>query len=209
MNEQSRLSQAFELADWLHKEQFRKQADNEKHLPLIPYMTHLAEVMAIVMQGYGDEDQQIAALLHDAIEDQDPAPDGRDTQELIGSMFGPRVLQMVLACTDGESGLPRTPETWRPRKEEHLTHMRELAPSFPDFLLVSIADKISNVTAINNDVLNHGNVVWQRFNASPNDLQWYYTTLFGIYSETLGEDHHLVKRLHRQVVQLADLVQQA
>ena len=187
--------------------QFRKQAEHEKHLPQIPYMTHLAEVMAIVMQGYGDEDQQIAALFHDALEDVPVAPDGSKPSVLIEERFGQRVLKMVHACTDGDDGTPRTPETWRPRKKAHLEHMQENARELPEFLLVSIADKISNCSAIVYDVRVHGDSVWKRFNASPEDLDWYYGSLREIYREHLGKDHPLVKRYLDHWLDLTRLVE--
>ena len=205
MVEQSRLSQAFEFADWLHKAQFRKQADGEPESLRIPYMTHLAEVMAIVMQGHGDEDQQIAGLLHDAIEDQPTTPDDEDTAEVIKRLFGERVLSLVLACTDGEPGQERGEESWQERKEAHIAHMRKLAKTDPDFLVVSISDKLSNSLAIVNDVLNHGKGVWKRFNATTDQISWYYGEMLAVFTDNLGDEHHLVKRLKRQVSQLQQL----
>ena len=209
MVESSRLSQAFELADWLHKAQFRKQAKGEAESLRVPYMTHLAEVMAIVMQGHGDEDQQIAGLLHDALEDQPITPDGRKTEEVIHERFGDRVLGLVLACTDGVPDENGEKAPWQERKESHIAHMRSLAETDPDFLLVSISDKISNSLAIVNDVLNHGADVWHRFNASPEQIAWYYGAMFAVFKDSLGENHHLVKRLDRQVRTLQELAVQA
>ena len=205
MVEASRLSQAFEFADWLHKKQFRKQAEGEPESLRVAYMTHLAEVMAIVMQGHGDEDQQIAGLLHDALEDQPVTPDGRNTEEVIRERFGERVLGLVLACTDGVPDTNGVKPPWRERKASHIAHMREHAATNPDFLIVSISDKISNSLAIVNDVLNHGPRVWNRFNASAEYICWYYGEMLSVFADTLGADHHLVKRLDRQVKILQEL----
>ena len=200
MVEKNRLSEAFEMANWLHRAQTRKLADGEKNeLPAIPYISHLLEVLAIVIQGSGDEDQQIAALLHDAIEDQNPGPDGSDTKLRILETFGERVLEMVQHCTDGESTIPRTPETWVSRKEEHIEHIGQIVSTSPDFLLVSLADKLSNVSSIVSDLKTRDDRVWGRFNTTPDNLKWYYSTMFDIYQNHFGDDHQLVKRLSIQM----------
>lgn len=202
---QSRLSQAFAFTDWIHQDQYRKQSKDELDRPKTKYITHLAEVMAIVIQGHGDEDQQIAGLLHDALEDQPTTPFGEDTATEIKRLFGGRVLDLVADCTDGDTGIERTAETWQLRKETHIAHMREKAKIDSAFLLVSIADKLSNSLAIVNDVLNDGPGVWRRFNAKPEQTSWYYREMLAVYTEFLGEDHNLVKRLARQVEQLQKL----
>jgi (p)ppGpp synthase/HD superfamily hydrolase len=66
----------------------------QRHLD--SYITHPVAVAGLVAQHGGDEDLQIAALLHDVLED------GRAHYAArIGEQFGPRVLAIVEACTDG------------------------------------------------------------------------------------------------------------
>ena len=207
----TRLSRAFALAEWLHAKQKRKVGKEEKDAIEVPYLTHLTEVLAYAIKGSANEDQMIAALLHDAIEDQDVTPDGQSTSMIISSEFGQRALDLVMACTDGASDIPRTPETWRIRKEEHMAHLRELGEADPEVLLVSVADKLSNSRAIVSDVKLHGNIVWDRFNAQPHDIAWYYESMLEIYlgNQAYGEKHVLVHALADSVAELcklADLV---
>ncbi|NBU32773.1 MAG: bifunctional (p)ppGpp synthetase/guanosine-3',5'-bis(diphosphate) 3'-pyrophosphohydrolase [Actinobacteria bacterium] len=205
---QSRLSQAFAFAAWIHQDQYRKQAEDEKHKPAIKYLTHLADVLGIVIQGHGDEDQQIAALLHDALEDQPITPAGQVTAVEIQRLFGDRVLELVKDCTDGDTGIERTKDNWQERKEIHIAHMRAKAATDPAFLLVSVADKLSNSLAITNDVENEGVIVWDRFNASAKQTSWYYGEVLAVYTEYLGKENALVQRLSRQVKRLQELVAQ-
>ena len=76
-----RLGEALGYAAELHATQLRKRAD-------IPYLSHLLAVAAIVMEHGGDEDTVIAALPHDAVEDQGGAP----TLAAIRRRFGDRGL---------------------------------------------------------------------------------------------------------------------
>ncbi|PJB60459.1 MAG: phosphohydrolase, partial [Armatimonadetes bacterium CG_4_9_14_3_um_filter_66_14] len=84
----------------------------------IPYVAHLLAVCSTVLEKGGTEDQAIAALLHDGIEDQGGAP----TREVIRGRFGDRVVEIVDGCTDAE-GEPKPP--WRQRKEAYLAHLRD------------------------------------------------------------------------------------
>lgn len=201
----TRLSEAFAFAAWIHQDQYRKQAEGEDESLKISYLTHLAEVLAIVIQGRGNEDQQIAALLHDAIEDQPTTPNGDDTATEIKRLFGERALELVLHCTDGVPDASGVKPPWRDRKEKHIQHMNEQATKDPEFLLVSIADKISNAQAIVNDAIIDGPGVWNRFNAPPTGVVWYYTSMLQVFSSHLGPDNYLVKRLTYLVQALSKL----
>jgi len=65
----ARFDDALAFASNLHRAQCRKGT-------LIPYISHLLAVTALVMEDGGSEDEAIAALLHDAIEDQGDKYDG-------------------------------------------------------------------------------------------------------------------------------------
>ena len=203
----TRLSKAFAMAEWLHAEQMRKVGAEEVDALEVPYLTHLVEVLAYAIKGGANEDQMIAALLHDAIEDQDVTPDGLVTAIEILTEFGQPVLDLVMACTDGASDIPRTPETWRIRKEEHMAHLEELGKQDPDVLLVSVADKLSNSRSIVSDVKLHGNIVWNRFNATPDEIAWYYESMLEIYvnNPAYGAKHSLVHPLADTVKELRKL----
>jgi (p)ppGpp synthase/HD superfamily hydrolase len=151
-----RFREALTLALDLHQGQRKKGGE-------IPYVAHLLSVAALVMQWGGDEDQAVAALLHDAVEDQG----GRPTLERIRAAFGERVARIVDGCTDAY-GEPKPP--WRPRKEAYLAR---LAGEPPEVLLVSACDKLDNARAIAADLRRVGEAVWARF-AGGRDSLWYY-----------------------------------
>jgi len=151
----------------LHREQLRKGTD-------IPYISHLMAVTAIVLENGGTEDEAIAAFLHDAAEDQG----GQETLHEIDINFGKDVAAIVAGCTDAWTS-PKPP--WRQRKEEYIKH---LANADESVLLVSLADKLHNARAILNDYQRLGDQLWMRFNASKEDILWYYKALAGTFAKT-------------------------
>jgi len=153
-----RLSEAFEYARSLHAGQVRKGTT-------IPYLAHLLAVASLVVESGGNEDDAIAALLHDAIEDQ--GHDGRTRYE-IARKFGDGVLRVVEACTDADE-VPKPP--WRQRKEAYLAHLKT-APIAVRRLVA--ADKLHNARAILADHRRLGDGLWSRFNAPRQDQLWYY-----------------------------------
>lgn len=175
----------------------------------IPYLTHLTEVLAYVILGGGDEDQQIASLLHDAIEDQPKMENNQYTDDYIYNEFGPRVAGFVWACTDGKPGEERDASSWSQRKEHHIEELDKLAEKNPDFLLVPIADKLSNAQAIVADVTQHGDIVWNRFNADPIQIIWYYTQMWDLFEKYLDKNHVLLHRYGRVVTELQQLIMEA
>lgn len=156
------------MARRLHADQRRKGTD-------IPYLAHLLGVTALVLEDGGDEDEAVAALLHDAVEDQG----GAATLARIRERFGDRVAAIVEACSDTDE-VPKPP--WRARKEAHLAHLRH--PDLPDGALrVSLADKLHNARAILADVRAGGDAVFARFNAPRDEQAWYYGTLATTFAE--------------------------
>lgn len=141
----------------LHHDQCRKDTT-------IPYITHLWSVAAIVGEHGGTEAQVIAALLHDAIEDQG----NKITVENIRERFGQHVAEIVKDCSDADT-IPKPP--WKERKERHLDHLKH-AP--PHVKLVSAADKLHNTRAILGDLRVEGAALWKRFNAGTDEELWYY-----------------------------------
>lgn len=153
----ARFEDALTFAARLHAKQTRKGT-------AIPYIAHLLAVASLVITHGGDEDEAIAALLHDAVEDQGGPP----TLEMIRARFGEGVAAIVAGCTDTDI-VPKPP--WRPRKERYLAHLRSASPSVK---LVAAADKLDNVRAIVADYRTHGAAIWTRFNAGPEDQRWFY-----------------------------------
>jgi (p)ppGpp synthase/HD superfamily hydrolase len=199
---QTKTAQAFALAEWLHGKQCRKNPD--KDALQIPYLTHLIDVMSLLIQVGANDDQLIAGLLHDALEDQSKTPDGEDTHTVISKMFGARVLELVEAATDGSSGVPRDETTWKSRKQAHLDEMAEHMKTDTQALLVPLADKLANGQAIVNDLHHVGPVVWDRFNAGRDEVLWYYTSALAVFESAFGANHVLVSRLRRVVSEMSN-----
>jgi len=87
-----------------------------------------------------------------------------------------------------------------------LLHLRELAAEDPSFLLVGLADKLSNGQAIVNDLNLRGQIVWSRFNASKEQVVWYYESMLELFQEFIPENP-LVPRLEGVVNQMRELAQ--
>ena len=181
----ARFYDAVAYASRLHAAQVRKGTR-------IPYVSHLLGVASLVIEAGGDEDQAIAALLHDAIEDQ---PRGGKTAKEIGRKFGDHVLEIVVACTDAMTH-PKRP--WIERKREYIARARTHPP---DARLVSLADKLHNTRAILADHRRIGAKVWERFSASRDEVLWYYRSLVQVYTET-QEDEGLLGALDQIVGEL-------
>lgn len=176
----TRLDEAFAYAHEVHSAQTRKGG-------AVPYISHLMGVASIVLDDGGTEDEAIAALLHDAPEDQG----GRARLEEIRGRFGDGVARIVEDCTDSWS-TPKEP--WLERKRRYIEHARTLAPSS---LRVSAADKVHNAYAILRDLRNTGEQVWSRFSASADDILAYYQSLVRAYRDAGGS--RLVDELERVV----------
>jgi (p)ppGpp synthase/HD superfamily hydrolase len=188
------LSQRFEDAlvytARLHAKQIRKGTT-------IPYVSHLLSVAGIVLEHGGNEVEAIAALLHDAIEDQG----GADTREEIRRRFGDAVVLIVDGCTDAEA-IPKPP--WKERKEQYIARLSHASPSI---LLVSAADKLHNARAILGDYRALGENLWDRFNGGKEGTLWYYKSLVDAFKQAaagtaLGP---LIEELERVVGEIEKL----
>lgn len=144
----------------LHARQARKGSR-------VPYVSHLLAVAGLVLEHGGDEDQAIAALLHDGPEDQG----GEATLAAIREQFGPRVGAIVAACSDTFE-TPKPP--WRARKEAYIA---DLDAKGTDVWPVTLADKVHNARTIVSDLRAHGPETLDRFNGGRDGTVWYYGTL--------------------------------
>ena len=170
-----RLDQALALAAEAFRHKRRKSTE-------IPYLAHLLQVMVTVAEHGGDEDQLIAAVLHDYLED----IEGSSAEDLAGR-FGPRVAGMVAALSD-TAVRPKPP--WGPRKLQYLAHLRA-APA--EVKLISAADKLHNARSIHRDLHAVGTDVFDRFSASRARTLWYYREV--VRSLASGWSHPLVDEL--------------
>jgi len=179
-----RFDRAFALASTLHRSQRRKASD-------IPYVSHLMAVAALVLEHGGGEDDAIAALLHDAAEDQG----GLATLERIRVEFGPRVAELIAGASDTfESPKP----AWRARKERYLAHLREADEAA---LRLSLADKLHNARCTLVDVRAQGTSAWQRFSGGREGTLWYLGSVADIGRER-GVHASLVRELDEVVALL-------
>ncbi len=174
-----RLDRALALAAESFRGTFRKSTK-------VPYLTHLLAVCASVGEHGGDEDQMIAAVLHDYLED----VDGARVEDLSGP-FGERVARLVLALSDSVSS-PKPP--WKERKEKYLQHLRA-EPA--EVKLISAADKLHNCRSILRDHYAQGDAVFSRFTASKDQTLWYYRSVTAALAE--GWDHPILKELKEAV----------
>ena len=158
------FKEALDYALELHRGQQRKGSDT-------PYMAHLLAVASLVLEDGGDEEQAIAALLHDAPEDQG----GLETLAAIRQRFGDRVADIVHGCTDTYE-TPKPP--WRQRKEAYLEHLQSATE---EVCRVSLADKLHNARSLMTDLLRSGEDVWDRFNGGKDGTLWYYHSLLEVF----------------------------
>lgn len=164
-----RFRDALVWAAQLHEDQNRKGG-------AIPYVAHLLAVAAIVLEHGGDEDEAIAALLHDALEDQLHKMSPGE----IRARFGEKVEGIVEACTDGDPAeqRDRDPVKWKKRKEKYIA---EIPHKSAGAILVSMADKLHNARSILEDYRVMGDALWPRFTTGKEGTLWYYRALLEAY----------------------------
>jgi len=156
-----------------------------------PYIVHPLAVAALVGEYGGDEDQAIAALLHDSMEDCGV------TEADLNSRYGPRVARLVVGCTDTTE---QPKPAWQQRKQGFLSRLRD-APV--DLKLVVAADKLHNAQSIVTDLARQsvGEQLWSRFRPNREQVIWYYRSL----AEALGNgwSHEILDEFARVVARLA------
>jgi GTP pyrophosphokinase len=186
----SRFSEALRGAAGLHANQVRKGTT-------IPYIAHLLGVTSIALHYGADEDEAIAALLHDAIEDARPDLGADWVRRWIRFQFGDGVLSIVEGCTDADV-TPKPP--WRERKVAYIDRVSNDSASI---VLVSAADKLHNASAILSDYQEIGDGLWERFNsdAGKAGVVGYYRGLVTAYKST-GHHPNLVRELNAVVTKI-------
>ena len=158
----SKFEAALQFAAVSHEGQFRK--GNRA-----PYVSHPMAVAALALECGATEEQAIAALLHDVIEDCDvPA-------EEIKARFGETVAELVLACTER---LNKDSVPWRARKQDYLD---QIAAGPSDAVFVMVCDKFHNLTSLVQDIRFRGSAAWGIFTATPEEMRWYYRKLVPLF----------------------------
>lgn len=182
----ARFNEAFLFAAEKHASQTRKKTD-------VPYISHLMSVASLVLEAGGGEDEGVAALLHDVVED----CGGHPVLEEIRQRFGDRVANIVEGCTDAYT-IPKPP--WKQRKLDYLEVLRR---ADEDVRLVSAADKLHNVRSILADYRREGDSVWERFSGRRDGTLWYYRAVLNVLRQ--GKANRLVDELERVVTELETL----
>lgn len=181
-----RFVEALAYACAMHRTQARKGTQ-------IPYVAHLLAVASIALEHGATEDEAIAAVLHDVVEDQGGAP----RTEEIRARFGEEVAAIVLGCSDTDV-TPKPP--WEARKRAYVEHVARAPRSV---VLVSAADKLHNARSIVEDYRAEGEATWERFRGKREGTLWYYRALVGAYRR-VGPPR-LVEALDRVVCELEAL----
>lgn len=159
----------------------------------VPYLTHLLQVAATVGENGGDEEQVIAAVLHDYLED----IEGSSVEEL-ERLYGARVADFVLRLSD-TTVRPKPP--WKERK---LRYIATLRAEPVELKLISVADKLHNATSIVRDHATLGDEVFERFSAPMDETLWYYREVVDALAD--GFDHRLIGDLRAMVATMHALV---
>jgi (p)ppGpp synthase/HD superfamily hydrolase len=188
-----RYSQALRWADEIHRGTFRKGTS-------VPYISHLLAVSSLVMENGGDENQAIAALLHDAVED----CGGEPVQQEILKIFGEEVASIVVECSD--TVLKSGEYEKAPWKERKLAYIARLSKMSSGAILVTCADKLHNAICIVQDVQTHGKSVWERFNAEPKEIIWYYEAVVAELEKRISSSIFVL--LRARVAELKSLANQ-
>ena len=182
-----RLGRALTRAEDWHSGQVRKGST-------IPYLSHLMSVASLVMEDGGDQDQVIAALLHDAAEDQG----GEATLAAIKDEFGPRVESIVRACSDSLETDPTMKADWHTRKRAAIANF---ASESTDALVVSAADKLHNLRSTVLDLSLIGDSVWDRFKTGREGFLWYHDEVLAVLQQRIPDS----RSVRAFAIEMADL----
>jgi hypothetical protein len=185
-----RFRAAVALAEQIHGHERRKGTE-------IPYLAHLLVVTGLVIEDGGNEDEAVAAMLHDAVED----GGGRELLQTILRIFGPRVAGIVEGCSDSIDVDPT--ESWIARKRRYLTHLPDVTDDA--VLRVALADKVHNARSIVRDYREEGHALWERFTQkTAREQLWYYGGVLEFFERR--RPGPLTEDLSRAVAELAWLV---
>lgn len=169
------FEQALIYATRLHSNQVRKGSN-------VPYISHLLGVTALVLEDGGSEEEAIAALLHDAIEDQG----GDKIRQEIKAKFGEIVAEIVEGCTESDT---EPKPAWRERKLATIKKFRLVTPQVRRVIL---ADKLHNARSILRHWYRIGDAIWERFKTGKAGTLWYFRSIVKVDrdngSSYLGEE---------------------
>jgi (p)ppGpp synthase/HD superfamily hydrolase len=181
-----RFTAALAYATQIHARQVRKGTS-------IPYISHLLAVTSLALEHGATEDEAIAALLHDAVED----CGGMERLADVRQRFGPAVAEIVLGCSD-TAELEKPP--WTDRKRKYIDHLETASPSMR---LVSACDKLHNARSVIVAMRCEGDAAWNRFKGGREGSLWYYRAILdvltrrGLPASLLEELTLAVQEMHK------------
>jgi GTP pyrophosphokinase len=185
---------ALKYASRLHAKQTRKGSG-------APYISHLLAVAAIALEHGATEKEAIAALLHDAVEDQG----GQETLDKIRRRYGKRVASIVAACSDTDTDQSEKPP-WYERKEAYVARL----PTEPySVRLVVAADKLHNVGDLLSSYRVQGDDLWSHFKGGRDGTLWYFRAVVGALSEAATPEEHQLNALIEEIRTTLSLLEQA
>ena len=160
-----KINLALKIAAKAHSGQYRKGTN-------IPYISHPVAVGMIIGQYTNDETTIVAGILHDILEDVNPAI---YSEADMRRDFGDEITDIVKDVSEPKTaGQPKLP--WKERKESYLKRLGN--SYYIEAYIVAVADKIHNLTDILKDYDQFGDEIWHRFNTSEQDILWYYREVF-------------------------------
>src|SRR5215211_2886738 len=183
---------ALAFAARLHAEQTRKGSGT-------PYISHLLAVTAIALDHGATENEAIAALLHNAVEDQG----GQKTLQEIRRAFGDQVASIVEACSDTDE-LPKPP--WQVRKEAFVGRLRSEPYSVR---LVVAADKLHNVRDVLRAYRVQGDDLWSQFNGGRDGTLWYYRAVVDALTEAAKPEEKQLNAIIEEITDTHSMLEQA
>ena len=156
------IKKALDFAYKAHEGQKRKGTN-------VPYIIHIFDVAKYLFYENAPEEVIIAGILHDTLEDSHT-----NKEELL--QFGDEVVKIVEFCSEPGNTVEATnhKETWKKRKVHSI---KSLDKATRNQALVFLADKLSNITSMREDLIMIGDELWERFNASKEDVKWYYQSV--------------------------------
>lgn len=188
----SRLNHAIRVASRAHEGQFRKGSDT-------PYIAHPMAVAMITQQYMEDEDIFIAALLHDVLED---VPKWTYSRDNIREDFGEEVLSIVEDVSEPNINIPIL-AAWTQRKNYYIEHISQT--NNPKSIIVSIADKIHNMSEILREYETKGEDVWQNFHVDKGREIWFFEEVFNSIKNKEGVPEQAIKDYETILEQLRKL----
>jgi (p)ppGpp synthase/HD superfamily hydrolase len=192
MSSSNTFGNALAFAAKLHGKQTRKGSDT-------PYISHLLAVTAIALDHGATEDEAIAAVLHDAVEDQG----GQATLEEIRRRFGDQVASIVAACSDTDES-PKPP--WRERKAAYVARLRTEPYSVR---LVVAADKLHNVRDVLRSYRIHGDDLWSHFKGGRDGTIWYYGAVVDALNQAATAEEKQLNALIQEISDSLSMLKQA